>query len=220
MALQSKTGQYTNNIRFDTDSAPIGIDNRCTACISHVAQDFIGPLKDTGRTIKGFAGSQTKNVKVGTLVWKWADNDGKVTRFTIPNSYYVPEGKVRLLSPQHWAKSQRSKSKNKKKTYGTISQTTSDDVTLMWNDRKSRLTVPLGKDDNVATFHMACGFSKFDEFCLEAKIEDEEVIIGEESPLTIEESTTQKGSWSKDIHAKFLNGPKEKEKEAENEPES
>ena len=75
---------------------------------------------------------------------------------------------------------------------GTILQTTSDDVTLMWNDHKSRLKVPLGNDNNVATFHMACGFSKFDEFCLEAKIEDEEVIIGEESPLTIEESTTQK----------------------------
>jgi len=28
---------------FDTDSTPVGIDNRCTACISHVAGDFVGP---------------------------------------------------------------------------------------------------------------------------------------------------------------------------------
>ena len=67
MALQSKMGTYTKNIQFDTDSAHIGIDNRCTVCISHVAQYFIGPLKDSARTIKGFAGTRTKNVKVGTL---------------------------------------------------------------------------------------------------------------------------------------------------------
>ena len=92
MALQLKVGTYTNNIRFNTDSAPIVIDNGCTACISHVAQDFDGPLIDSNRTIKGFAGSQTKNVKIGTLVWKWADNEEKISKFTIPNSYYVPEG--------------------------------------------------------------------------------------------------------------------------------
>ena len=85
MAYQSKIGTYTNNIRFDTDSAQIGIDNRCTACISHVAQDFIGPLMDSARTIKGFAGSRTSGVKVGTLVWRWEDNDGKISKFTIPN---------------------------------------------------------------------------------------------------------------------------------------
>ena len=47
MAYQSKMGTHTNNISFDTDSAPIVIDKRCTVCISHVAQDFIGPLVDS-----------------------------------------------------------------------------------------------------------------------------------------------------------------------------
>ena len=48
---------------------------------------------------------------------------------------------------------------------GTISQTTSRDITLMWNDRKNKLTVPLTKESNVGTFHLAPGYSKYDEFC-------------------------------------------------------
>ena len=198
MALQTNAGKYTNQVRFDTDSAPIGIDNRCSACISHVAQDFIGPLRDSGRTIKGFAGSRTKGVKVGTLVWKWEDNDGKLSKFTIPNSYYVPEGKVRLLSPQHWAKTQESKQK-KNKPCGTISQTTSEDVILMWHNRQSKLTVPLGTDNNVATFHLACGYSRYDEFCMEAQIEDDTVIIDKDVKVMKNEvnENPQKGVWSK-----------------------
>jgi len=47
------------------------------------------------------------SVKIGTIVWRWYDGDGLVHRSVIPNSYYVPQGGVRLLSPRHWAKEQR-----------------------------------------------------------------------------------------------------------------
>ena len=178
-----------------------------------MAQDFVGPLLDSNRTIKGFAGSRTNNVKVGTLVWKWADDEGKVSKFIIPNSYYVPEGRVRLLSPQHWAKSQERRQRKKDRTYGIISQTNSENVTLMWNNRKSKLTVPLGEENNVATFYLASGYSRYKEFCLEAKIDDDEVIIGNDTPMAIEQTIAQKGIWSKDIHAKFLDGPSDQSME-------
>ena len=67
VALEAKANKRTNIARFDTDSAPVGIDNRCTGCISHVAEDFIGPLHDSGKALKGFGGSRTQNVKVGTI---------------------------------------------------------------------------------------------------------------------------------------------------------
>lgn len=37
IAQSAKTNQlsYDNTLLFDTDSAPIGIDNRCSGCISH-----------------------------------------------------------------------------------------------------------------------------------------------------------------------------------------
>jgi hypothetical protein len=84
---------------FDTDATEVGIDNRATACMSDNIADFVGPLVATNRVVKGFAGHRTSNVQRGTIEWRWAD-DGT---HRIPNSFYVPDGKVRLLSPQHWA---------------------------------------------------------------------------------------------------------------------
>ena len=52
------------HIRFDTDSEPIGIDNRCTGCISHRIEDFDGPLTDSGRAIRGFGGTKMTNVQI------------------------------------------------------------------------------------------------------------------------------------------------------------
>ena len=108
MAMQvNATIAREREVRFDTDSANIGIDNRCTACISHIADDFEpGTLRKCNRVVKGFGGSRVTNVQVGTLLWRWEHNQGIVTEFRIPNSYYVPAGRVCLLSPQHWAQTQ------------------------------------------------------------------------------------------------------------------
>lgn len=107
---------------------------------------------------------------MGTILWKWCDDDGKAYSFTIPNSYYVPAGKVRLLSPQHWAQTQR----DTKPLRGTGSETLHNQVSLFWNQRSARLMIPLNKEDNVATFQMAPGYNKFTAFCSEAEIEDQE----------------------------------------------
>lgn len=79
--------------RFDTDSRLVGINNRCSACISHELSNFDGPHEKSNRIIKGFSGSRTTNVKVGTLKWSWEDDKGVVTTSRIPNFYCVPEGK-------------------------------------------------------------------------------------------------------------------------------
>ena len=92
---------------FDTDSARVGVDNRCSGCISHVATDFVGELVESDVAIKGFAGSITRKVMKGTLRWKWTDDDGRTHKFLIPDSFYVPHGGARLLSPQHWDKLRR-----------------------------------------------------------------------------------------------------------------
>ena len=169
-AMNAELDKRTNVMPFDSDSAPIGVDNRCTACISHIAEDFIGNLVDSKRTIKGFGGSRTAGIKMGTLRWSWLDNAGIEHTFKIPNSYYVPQGKVRLLSPQHWAKYNKSKG-GKKGLKGTLSQTTSDTVTLIWNERKSKLTIPLSKESNVATFQLAPGYENYYAFCADAGID-------------------------------------------------
>ena len=163
MQTQATYNASAHNITFDTDSRPIGIDNRCTACISHKVEDFTGPLIDTNRNIKGFGGTRTSNLKLGTLKWRWEDDKGITHKFLIPNSYYAPSGGVRLLSPQHWARTQ----KDTKPTVGTGETTTHNQCKLFWNQGKHTLHIPMSKHTNVATIHQAPGFNKFAAFCTE-----------------------------------------------------
>ena len=129
--MNAEVDKRSNIVTFDSDSAPIGVDNRCSACISHIPEDFICNLVDSNRTIKGFAGSKTTGIKVCTLQWYWLDDAGVEYKFKIPKSYYyVPQGKVQLLSPQHWGKHNKGKSGNKK-IHDTLLQTTSISVTLL-----------------------------------------------------------------------------------------
>jgi len=186
---QGPSGQH--QMRFDTDSGPIGIDNRCSGCISHNIDDFVdGKVTKLNRAIKGFGGTKTMNVSQGTLVWKWTDNMGELHRFEIPNSYYVPDGKVRLLSPQHWAQTQ----KDNKPIQGTSETTDAKNVTLFWNQRQNKLTVPISKRDNVATFQLASRYTKFHIFCTKCKIntnqEDENPIIASPSFISDDEGSS------------------------------
>ena len=71
---------------FDTDSVPVGIDNRYSGCMSHKSSEFDGKLRPVKRVIKGFIGSRTYNVMMGTIKWKVEDDSGKVHTFQIPNS--------------------------------------------------------------------------------------------------------------------------------------
>ena len=73
-------------IKVDTEAKPIGVDNRCSACISPYIENFIGPLDATNKNIKRFAGARTNNPKIGTHRWQWSDDSGKIHTFEIPNS--------------------------------------------------------------------------------------------------------------------------------------
>ena len=187
----AKQSPSEREVFFDTDSGPVGIDNRCSVCISHRIDDFNGPLRDTKRAIKGFGGTRTTSIKVGTIIWKWADDEGKVHKFVIPNSLYVPSANARLLSPQHWAQEQR----DNHPTEGTGSETNSKQVTLFWNQRKHRLTVPLSEHNNCATFHLAPGYSKYVAFCAESGVDidtyDQDPIVHDTQVVTDDEESIE-----------------------------
>ena len=160
IAMQANHGAAHSPMRHDTDSGPVGIDNRCTACISHKISDFDGPVHDVNFSIRGFAGSRTTGLKRGTIVWKWEDDEGQMHKFIIPNSYFVPAGKVRLLSPQHLAQMMGDKG-------GTGEDTNGERCQLYWGERQHTLTVPFG-ENNVATFNLAPNYTAFQTFCQEA----------------------------------------------------
>ena len=169
-------------VKFDTDAKPIGVDNRCSTCISPYIEDFIGPPEDTNKTIKGSAGARTNNPKIGTLRWQWSDDSGKIHTFEIPNSYYVPSCKLRLLSPQHWAQT-----RNPVDRETTRCVTSSVNVYLRWTngDENYELTLPLNKrGSNVGTLYSHPGYNKYDLFCQAAAI----TIADDNDPIALLEN--------------------------------
>ena len=106
LRTKRKRNNSSRTVLFDSDAKAIGIDNRCSACISHDLNDFVGPVVKSNKTIRGFGGRTKMKVYKGTIAWNWLDDNGVMTKFKIPGSYYIPEGKCRLLSPQHWAMAQ------------------------------------------------------------------------------------------------------------------
>jgi hypothetical protein len=150
IVMETKSVKYKNPARFDTDSIAIGIDNRCTACISDRREHFIGDLKPGKKMIKGFHGEKETSVMSGTIRWRWLDGNGSQHQFDIPNSYYIPDGECCLLSPQHWAQTQLKESGLR-----AWEITDGEGCTLCWDGGTSALHVPLGERDNVATFMLA-----------------------------------------------------------------
>ena len=68
LAMQANATIATERkTQFDMDFETIGIDNRCSGCISHVRNNFVGELRRTDRAVKGFAGTKSTKVQVGTL---------------------------------------------------------------------------------------------------------------------------------------------------------
>ena len=111
---------------------------------------------------------QITNIKIGTLKRSWENDEGIITTFLIPNSYYVLKGKVRLLSHQHWAQTQETSAKARL-NYGE--RTNVNQCIIYWKGG-NRKTVNLCRQDNVATFTLAPGYDKFKAFCCEADMEN------------------------------------------------
>ena len=86
---------------------------------------------DSNIAIKGFVRTRTTNVKIEIILWGLLDDDGKDHNSNIPNSYYVPHGKVSILSSQHWARTH----KHTKPIQVTGERTVGVGFNLFWNHR-------------------------------------------------------------------------------------
>lgn len=176
--------------RFDTDSETIGIDNRCSACISDKQYHF-EDLRPSGHIIRGFGNSKTVDVMTGTLRWKWLDDDGREHTIRIPNSFYVPSGKMRLMSPQHVAQALSQQGR------GTLTETTDGaQCVLTWGTRSQyRKTIPIDNKTNVFTFHLAPGFTNFFAYCAQCNLQHEDDL---EDPLALDATMVSDDEYDQD----------------------
>ena len=147
---------------FNTNSQLVGVDNRCSACITNVRSDIPGEIVACNRSIKGFRGAKVWNVWMGMIKWDIGDDEGVTHTHIIPKSYYVPQGHVRLLSPQHWTQSRMGIDKRG----GAGTRTMAVSCKLFWNNDKSCKTIPIDVyGNNIATFHLASGYTAFHAYC-------------------------------------------------------
>ena len=144
---------------FDTDSFLIGIDSHASYSLTNNKEDFIDTPRQVRVGVKGIAGRLT-SAYVGTVRWSIEDDAGEVHQMDIPNTYFVRNLPIRLLSPQHLAQELASKERTQD---GTSSQTFANREVLTWMDRMYKRTVPLN-NSNVAVFRSAPAFTRHAAF--------------------------------------------------------
>jgi hypothetical protein len=91
------------SIRFDTDSFVIGVDTFASITLGNHPHQFENLKTHDDKKVEGIKGGL--GIKgTGTFKFHIKDDKGRVPLIKIPNSKYLPDLKVCLLSPHHWAK--------------------------------------------------------------------------------------------------------------------
>jgi hypothetical protein len=104
------------------------VDNGASYSISNDLKDFITLPTKIGPKTLGFASSYTTSL-IGTVKWHIQCDDGIVHTIILPNTSYVPQAELQMLSPQHWAQTTND-------LRGTLYITYSDCFLLKWDNQK------------------------------------------------------------------------------------
>eukprot|EP00957_Ditylum_brightwellii_P030270 2292210-Ditylum_brightwellii.AAC.1 len=95
-------------------------------------EHFEGPLKPMkGKKLRGIARS-IDIAAMGTLVWRWEDDAGRVHTHKIPNSLLVTDIPFCVLSPQHWAQKRKDHFPHPN---STCCETLAEASILKWSQR-------------------------------------------------------------------------------------
>jgi hypothetical protein len=89
-------------MRFDTNSFVIGVDTFASITLGNHPDQFEDRKMHNDTEVEEIKGGL--DIKgSGTFKFHIEDNKGGVHLIKIPNSKYVPDLRVCLLSPHHWA---------------------------------------------------------------------------------------------------------------------
>jgi hypothetical protein len=98
---------------------------------------------------KGIPWEQRRQSNVWNHTMEMAGQQRIRTHVKIPGSFFIPEGKCRLLSPQHWAQAYKRATGMR-----AWEVTGHQGCTLYWEGGERQLAIPLGYKDNVATMQL------------------------------------------------------------------
>ena len=139
-------------VRFDTDSFKIGIDNHCSVTMVK-SKDYFEDLvlDEQGERVDGIEGG-LKILGRGTFRFNIEDDKGEVHTIQIPNSVFVPGLRYCLLSPQHWAQMANDHYPTPR---GTRMENDDQHCILIWGQGRHCRSVPHSSSTNTPTFRTA-----------------------------------------------------------------
>ena len=90
----------------DNGDRPVVFDSGCSVSITPYKDDFVGKITHVKKTITGL--SSTVQVEgEGTVLWSFYDDYGVIQHIKV-KAYFIPSSPVRLFSPQHYFKQEKS----------------------------------------------------------------------------------------------------------------
>jgi hypothetical protein len=155
-------GKQARQVRFDSDSYDIMVDNCCSYSITNSLADYITAPTMAHVQVRGYADATSNANKVGTVKWRIEDDAGKVHDLLLPGTYYSPKAEHRMLSPQHWCQKANDHKPNRN---GTLCVTQADSVILKWDQLRHTRTIPLTPKTNIGVLRSAPGNQKYNAFC-------------------------------------------------------
>ncbi len=106
MAWQSTNASTSKLMKFSSEKA-LCIDSGASCCISNDKLDFTTLTTTESSVLHGItSGLQIEGVD--TIKWTLKDDSGHDITIFLPNSLYVPQAPMCLLSPQHMAQNTNS----------------------------------------------------------------------------------------------------------------
>jgi hypothetical protein len=116
-------------VHFDMDSIPIGVDIHASQCMANDKRLFEDLCLDQAEQQVGRINDGLVIAGRRTMVITINDNSGRPHKIKIPNSLFLPDLRVCLLLPQHWAKEARD---NYHLLNGTRMENNATNCTLIW----------------------------------------------------------------------------------------
>ena len=180
----STTGsRHARQVRFDSDSYDIMVDNCCSYSITNNLADYITAPTTAHVQVRGYAGATSNANKVGTVKWRIEDDASKVHELLLPSTYYSPKAEHRMLSPQHWCQVANDHKPNRN---GTLCVTQADSVILKWDQLRHTRTIPLTPKTNIGVLRSAPKNKKYDAFCA---VCEENSVYAFPSTIAVESNT-------------------------------
>jgi hypothetical protein len=148
LAFQADGGGRSPHVCFDSDSIPVGVDNHPSRCLANKRHLFKNLRPFHSGRVGGIEGGLEIKGQ-GTLVLDVNDNDGKPHCIKIPNSLYLPDLRMCLLLPQHWA---QEVGVNYPLPPGTRMENTASNCTLIWGQGAFCKTIPFDASTNTPIY--------------------------------------------------------------------